>query len=448
MDNRSFESGAGASAPTAPASPSSGYPQKGNPGTGTPATKPGPYWYHQMGEEVRSVIAAAGITPSNTDLTQLSKAIQTLIEARSGNYAIDTGVANAYVIALNPAVTAYTAGMTVMVKAINANTGASTLNAGAGVVALVNDSGAVLQTGDVPASSVFEAVYDATLNRFAITSLVPSQAISQAQGDARYMQLITGPVTVRQTVLSGPVDSNGYAAFGGSAGGTTVTAAGTLVATAANGTVNRTGTIVNPSWTGLSTNGKMYLGLTVNADGTCTPFSTTLALIDQFGGAFSITNGQRTFNRQQMQTQVGNGATAAQSYDLIIGEVLVAANVVSTITWYQLMARWEDVWTNTFPAAATSISRNHNLGFNPQEYGIEVKCLTAEGGFSVGDILAPYLGQTSYVAPFSPTKSPLTVQATTGAANAFVVNNKSTGVPVVLTAANWAYRLVAKDRGY
>ena len=45
----------------------------------------------------------------------------------------------------------------------------------------------------------------------------------------------TVAVPVRQTVLSGPVDSNGQAAFGGSTLGTTVTMTGTLIATAANG---------------------------------------------------------------------------------------------------------------------------------------------------------------------------------------------------------------------
>lgn len=79
MDNRSFESGASATPPTPPASPSVGYPQKGNPATGTAATKPGPYYYHQTGEELRNLIIAGGLTPSNTDLTQVLQAVQQLI---------------------------------------------------------------------------------------------------------------------------------------------------------------------------------------------------------------------------------------------------------------------------------------------------------------------------------------------------------------------------------
>lgn len=76
MDNRKFESGASASPPSAPVSPSSGYPTNGNPGTGTPATVPGEWWFHQVGEELRGVITAAGLTPAHTDVTQLLAALR------------------------------------------------------------------------------------------------------------------------------------------------------------------------------------------------------------------------------------------------------------------------------------------------------------------------------------------------------------------------------------
>lgn len=76
--DRVFESGAAGSPPSAPASPSSGYPTAGNPQTATPATKPGPYWYHMLTEEIRAVIVAAGLTPDHLNLTQLATAIGNL----------------------------------------------------------------------------------------------------------------------------------------------------------------------------------------------------------------------------------------------------------------------------------------------------------------------------------------------------------------------------------
>lgn len=76
MDNRSFESGAAASPPAAPASPSVGHPTAGDPQAAVPATKPGPYWFYQLGEELRAVLAAAGITPDKANLTQLLTALR------------------------------------------------------------------------------------------------------------------------------------------------------------------------------------------------------------------------------------------------------------------------------------------------------------------------------------------------------------------------------------
>ena len=81
MEPRNFSSGTSASPPTPLGSPSVGYPTAGNPGTGTPATKPGAYWYHQVGEELRNLILAAGLTPSDAALTQVSQAVQLLIAA-------------------------------------------------------------------------------------------------------------------------------------------------------------------------------------------------------------------------------------------------------------------------------------------------------------------------------------------------------------------------------
>lgn len=84
MDNRVLESGASATPPAAPSTPSVGYPTKGNPLTGTAASKGGVFWHYQMGEELRNAIIAAGLTPSTTDLTQLAQAIAQLSSGSSG----------------------------------------------------------------------------------------------------------------------------------------------------------------------------------------------------------------------------------------------------------------------------------------------------------------------------------------------------------------------------
>lgn len=169
--------------PATPAGGTPGFFAAPDPAGGVPATVPGYEWYNAIQEELCAVIAAAGLALDPANHAQMLEAVQRLIDAQSGNYALDTGVPNAYVVALNPAIAAYTDGMTVRVKIVNANTGASTLNAGGGAVALVNDVGGALVAGDLPAGGIVTGTYIASAGKFYVTSLV------QSQGDARYAAL-------------------------------------------------------------------------------------------------------------------------------------------------------------------------------------------------------------------------------------------------------------------
>ncbi|WP_417536087.1 hypothetical protein [Methylophaga sp.] len=83
MDLKKFESGAVASPPDAPESPSDGYPSAGNPATATPATKPGPYWFYQIDQELRNLIESEGLTPDHTVLDQINTVINAKIAAAS-----------------------------------------------------------------------------------------------------------------------------------------------------------------------------------------------------------------------------------------------------------------------------------------------------------------------------------------------------------------------------
>jgi len=178
--------------PAPPSGGTPGYFTGGDPVAATPATIPGYEWFNNVQEEILSVIEGVGLVASGADRTQLRQAIESLIEVRSGNYALDTGVANAYVIALSPAISAYTNGLSIRLKFAHSNTGASTIDAGAGVVPLLNDEGAALVAGDAPAGGVASAVYDATVGGFLITGIVPSQALSEAAAAALFAPLASG----------------------------------------------------------------------------------------------------------------------------------------------------------------------------------------------------------------------------------------------------------------
>lgn len=117
-------------------------------------------WATAIQEEVANVIEGAGITLNPAVNTQLRDAIDNLIAARSGNYALDSGVTgNAYEIALVPAVAAYANGMSVRFRTSRANTGAATINAGAGPVALKREDGIALSAGDISPNSITVATY-------------------------------------------------------------------------------------------------------------------------------------------------------------------------------------------------------------------------------------------------------------------------------------------------
>lgn len=84
--------------------------------------------------------------------------------ATNTNYIADTGVANAYVATLSPALGAYAAGVLVQFKATNVNTTASTVNVnGLGAKTIKKLDGVTdLVSGDIKAGQIVELEYDGT----------------------------------------------------------------------------------------------------------------------------------------------------------------------------------------------------------------------------------------------------------------------------------------------
>jgi len=79
------------------------------------------------------------------------------------DYAQDTGSANAYAIALDPAPVAYTVGKIYKFKATNANTGASTFAIGAlAATPIKKNVSTALVAGDIPTGGIIPVVYDGT----------------------------------------------------------------------------------------------------------------------------------------------------------------------------------------------------------------------------------------------------------------------------------------------
>lgn len=213
--DRSYASGAAGSAPSAPASPSIGYPTAGNPGTGTPATKPGPYWYHQITEELLAIITAAGITPAQGTLTQLASAIQSgkLFSSAAG------GTADAITGIYNPGITALTNGMTLYLRAGSANaTTTPTFTPASGTIAakqIVKGAGAALVAGDIAGPGHWICMsYDQALDKWVLNNPAASGALaSQSEVAARTnsAKLVT-PLSLQNLEVQGsPVALSGTA---------------------------------------------------------------------------------------------------------------------------------------------------------------------------------------------------------------------------------------------
>ena len=117
---------------------------------GTPATRLTLARAENIAAELTTIVAAFDKVPPQLELEQDRAA-----------YALDTGAVNAYAVALPHTLAAYTAGLGIRVKIVNANTGASTINVDSlGVKTITRLDGTGLSAGDLPAGAVVELYYD------------------------------------------------------------------------------------------------------------------------------------------------------------------------------------------------------------------------------------------------------------------------------------------------
>src|SRR6516165_2558910 len=120
----------------------------GNPSTGIQGSIPPAASIEYPQRELVNLFRNTGlITPSNTDLNQLSKAIQTGMM----HYGVDTGTKNNLQVNLQPAPDEYYDGMFIFVVPAIANDSAATINVNAlGARNIVRRGGGPVVAGDLP----------------------------------------------------------------------------------------------------------------------------------------------------------------------------------------------------------------------------------------------------------------------------------------------------------
>lgn len=131
-------------------------------------------------EAAISALAAAATLPLRPYADGTSAPASTLYVDRAvsqvGGYYQDTGsTANAYVVALTPAVAAYSHATSFRFRTTRANTGAATIDFGAGPVALKTEQGNALAAGDISVGAITAVTYDPALAYAAVNETVLSQ---------------------------------------------------------------------------------------------------------------------------------------------------------------------------------------------------------------------------------------------------------------------------------
>lgn len=97
------------------------------------------------------------------------------------NFALDTGAANAYVVTFAGLTTTYSAGLRIQFLALNANTGASTLNVNTqGVRNIVFQNGTALTANTIIANSIIDVMYDGS--SFLLMGSLTTLPIPASQG--------------------------------------------------------------------------------------------------------------------------------------------------------------------------------------------------------------------------------------------------------------------------
>lgn len=404
-------------------------------------------------DEVPLIDSAASFGLKRLTWANLKSALSSLFQNQTATAFTTGGTSTAYTLTPVPAIAALADKQKWNVE-FNATAGTTPTLAVSGLTAKsikkYNSSGALVAVGatDIIASMISDVEYSASDDCYILLNPLPQQPVAV--------------VPVRQTVLAAPVDTSGLPSFLPSTSASlvlatqNVTSTAPLVITASNGSndagdVNRVGQVTGNtlSWT-VGASATSYLPVTVNADGTLTAVTpVTLAPIYQWGGTPSVTNNQYTYNIQEGKMYKGNGTTAPQVNDVIIGEAVSGATTITSTVAYAVRGRYKSAFIATLPNSATVTTQNSNLGVEPEFAQITIKCTTTDGGFAVGDTLRWSTGggyNGVYVSPGIGANANK-VWLSTGGASAFSCVPKGGGASASLTAASWSYRLEA-DRGW
>jgi hypothetical protein len=136
----------------------------GNPSTGTMGSIPPAASIEYPQREIVNFITKAGLTPTDADLTQLAKSVQ----SGGVTFGVDTGSTNVLSAQLAPVPDQYWPGMMVRILVKNTNTGPSSLNLNGLGAKNILLAGTTLVGGELKLNGVVTLVYNAVADAFSI----------------------------------------------------------------------------------------------------------------------------------------------------------------------------------------------------------------------------------------------------------------------------------------
>lgn len=143
-----------------------------------------------------------------------------------------------------------------------------------------------------------------------------------------------------------------------------------------------------------------------------------------------------------------NGAELIDGFATRKGYVGTRATLLCDGTgWRTVSGNWRYFSGDLSATAASTSTLAHGLGARPKHVWWEMRCVTAEQNYSIGDIVAPLsVDQTDGGFSMGVTTVVDATNITTRVASTGIwLLNKTTGGGVLFTAANWKIRIWAED---
>jgi hypothetical protein len=164
----------------------------------------------------------------------------------------------------------------------------------------------------------------------------------------------------------------------------------------------------------------------------------------QAGGTIPVTNAVTTTDYLNWLTYVGTGSSATLTPRVCVAEVDTNATAVTAIRVRAYAGSFDSGYTNTLVGVSAAYTQLANLGTTEVTVTEVIQCLTAEVGYSIGDVVNNPMGFTTYPTPPAVQIQKNMIGIRRPSTNAYVAPSVTTGIETVLTAANWKYKLVVK----